>query len=582
MSWCRSLIASTRSRKAAAWPSMYRPSAACWASDTATSGVPAACCGRPLWRPPEAGRRSVPRAPRGPPRAASPASRRSRSSSNRSTNGVGLTRTWCPGPDSSSTVSRQRMASSWKRATIAPVVTASRVNRYAVPTRTPILTPAPPGAGHRGDQGGRAGIVDAAGEDQAQRLRGDLRRDRRLQNATGLLPEHEARPRPNVPAALAPLEHEPPRSVAQILLEQSRRGDVQVRRDPLPLQLGGLVGPASGDQGPGRPGRSDRGQLLLAQAGRDESEQAHAPGPARQPVGRLFEQALDLGPRSIASATKGSPPSRATASANGATSLTRVIGPWRIGNRQPWARARGASSARGRAFEASTSPRSTGAGSPVPCPRLTRTCRPGPRPARHLDRQATPVPAPSPLPRRSPGPISRRPAWLPRAIGPGRATWAGRRHGSPGRMPARSESARCRPRRRAACGLPRPGETRAPAEWPPRGPLRSHPPRCTLRPPLGRSPPRIQTGRSVRAQDRLEENESGIRTDPPARLLAHGDQAIAPGIEPSLGLGHRCDLAQRSPAGGMDPSACIPELFRRPRVGAHAATRFSPAWSSQS
>ena len=86
---------------------------------------------------------------------------------------------------------------------------------------------------------------------------------------------------------------------------------------------------------------------------------------------------------------------------------------------------------------------------------------------------------------------------------------------------------------------------------------------------LGPIPPRTQTGRSVRAQDRLEENESGIRTDPPARLVAHGDQAIAPGIERGLGLGHRCDLAQRSPAGGMDPSACIPELFRRPGVGAH-------------
>ena len=40
------------------------------------------------------------------------ASSRSFSSSNRATNGVRLTRTWWPGPDSSSTVSSQRTTSS--------------------------------------------------------------------------------------------------------------------------------------------------------------------------------------------------------------------------------------------------------------------------------------------------------------------------------------------------------------------------------------------------------------------------------------------------------------------------------------
>ena len=54
---------------------------------------------------------------------------RARSCSKRATKGVGLTRTWWPGPDSSRTVVSQRRTSSWKRGTMAPVATASRVKR---------------------------------------------------------------------------------------------------------------------------------------------------------------------------------------------------------------------------------------------------------------------------------------------------------------------------------------------------------------------------------------------------------------------------------------------------------------------
>ena len=82
---------------------------------------------------------------------------------------------------------------------------------------------------------------------------------------------------------------------------------MQVRRDPIPFQLGRLVRPAPRDQGERRPGRSDRGQLLLAQAGRGESEQAHTPGTPRNLTGGHFEQALDLGPAQQRKRDEGEP-----------------------------------------------------------------------------------------------------------------------------------------------------------------------------------------------------------------------------------------------------------------------------------
>src|SRR4051794_4252220 len=99
-----------------------------------------------------------------------------------------------------------------------------------------------------------------------------------------------------MPAALASLEHEPTRAGTQILIEQAGRGDMQVSGYFSPFQLGRLVRPAPRDQGKRRPGRPDRYKLLLTQVGRDETEQAHAPGTPRQLTSGLCEQALDLGP----------------------------------------------------------------------------------------------------------------------------------------------------------------------------------------------------------------------------------------------------------------------------------------------
>ena len=47
----------------------------------------------------------------------------------------------------------------------------------------------------------------------------------------------------------------------------------------------------------------------------------------------------------------------------------------------------------------------------------------------------------------------------------------------------------------------------------------------------GPIPPRTQTGTIGARQDRLQQNERGIRTDTSTRLVAHGDQAIASGSE---------------------------------------------------
>ena len=69
------------------------------------------------------------------------------------------------------------------------------------------------------------------------------------------LPEHEARARPDVAAALAALEDEPARAVLEEQPQQARRRDVQVGGDALALQRARLVGPAAGDEREGRPVR---------------------------------------------------------------------------------------------------------------------------------------------------------------------------------------------------------------------------------------------------------------------------------------------------------------------------------------
>ncbi len=169
------------------------------------------------------------------------------------------------------------------------------------------------------------------GEDEVEVARRCPGRDRPIDHVEGLFPQHEARPGADVPAALAAFEDEPPRTVADELVHQAGRRDVQIGHDPGLLQLAGLVGPAPGDQGERRAGGQHGGHLLAAQFGRNEPKQADPPGLAGQALRGSLEKRLDLAPRSIASARNGSAPPSATAAANSTTSLTRVIGPCRIG-----------------------------------------------------------------------------------------------------------------------------------------------------------------------------------------------------------------------------------------------------------
>ena len=134
------------------------------------------------------------------------------------------------------------------------------------------------GFGQRRDHGAARRVVDAAGEQDVD-LRLLRRREARPQEGVGhALPEDEAAPRPDVPAALAPLEDEPTGPVPQERFEHQRRRDVQVRDDPLGLPRRRLVGAAAGDDREGGLHLPDDRHLPLADRRVDEPEDADAPG----------------------------------------------------------------------------------------------------------------------------------------------------------------------------------------------------------------------------------------------------------------------------------------------------------------
>ena len=98
-------------------------------------------------------------------------------------------------------------------------------------------------------------------------------------------------------------------AVAEVLVEQARRGDVQVGGDPLALQPGGLVGAAAGDQGERRPDLRTTASCSARSSGGHEAEDAHAPGPSRELPGGVSQAALGLRLRaSSARARNGKPP----------------------------------------------------------------------------------------------------------------------------------------------------------------------------------------------------------------------------------------------------------------------------------
>ena len=69
---------------------------------------------------------------------------------------------------------------------------------------------------------------------------------------------------------------------------------MQVGRDAVRLERARLGGPAAGDQGERRPVLADARQLLLAQLGRHEAEDADAPRTVAELRGRLRQERVDL------------------------------------------------------------------------------------------------------------------------------------------------------------------------------------------------------------------------------------------------------------------------------------------------
>ena len=101
---------------------------------------------------------------------------------------------------------------------------------------------------------------------------------------------------------------------------------------PVGLELARLVGAPAGDQRERRPVRAHDLELLGAQLGGHEAEHADAPGALAEQLARCAPAARrPRAPRISASARNGSAPPSATAAANSARSLTRVIGPCTIG-----------------------------------------------------------------------------------------------------------------------------------------------------------------------------------------------------------------------------------------------------------
>ena len=419
-------------------------------------------------------------------------------------------------------------------------------------------------AGHDGHEGGRACVVDAPGEDHVQRLRRDPCLDRRFQHATGLFPEDEARPRPDMPAALASFEYESTRAGTQILIEQAGRGHVQVGGDTSPFQFGRLIRPPPRDQGKRGPGRPHGNELLLAQVGRDEPEQAHAPRAPRNLTSRVFEQALDLGPAQERQRNKRQP------------SFTRHrLGKWGhiadAGHRALEDRqAATVSPSQGGVLGERALARSTfesalngalerlhnAANRDVPGSQVrgqSGILPDGPRLSglpTHL-RADRPVPCLAALPDRltQPGQNRRQ----RRRVHPNRGA---------SRWLDQHLLAAIPGTQRHACFFRKRRLTRQQ-----NGPFKHNAGRAgrhaTRRHPRANSP--SDPDRTIGAhRDRLQENERCISTDPPPCLASHGDQAVDPRIECQLGLGNGTDLAQDPPTCRLGRTTGVPELFRRP------------------
>ncbi len=142
----------------------------------------------------------------------------------------------------------------------------------------------------RGHHAGRACVVDAAGEQHAhvaQRLAREQLLDHRL-------PEDEARTGADVAAALSPFEDEASRPLFQEHVEEARRGDVKERRDPRLLERLRLRGATARDERDRGAHLFEERELLVAEIGRQETEDADPPRAIAEARAGLFEECLAL------------------------------------------------------------------------------------------------------------------------------------------------------------------------------------------------------------------------------------------------------------------------------------------------
>ena len=158
--------------------------------------------------------------------------------------------------------------------------------------------------GHGGHHGGRAGVVDPPGEQQAELL-GMVEGQQAVELG---LPEGEARSGTDVAAALAPLEDEPPRPVGQEAVEQARGGDVEEDLGARLLEGAGLGRSAAGDERHRRRLLEQHRHLLLAELRGHEAEDAGAPRAVPDQLGGPAEQLADLVAPQQGEGQEGQPP----------------------------------------------------------------------------------------------------------------------------------------------------------------------------------------------------------------------------------------------------------------------------------
>src|SRR5262249_4719768 len=142
------------------------------------------------------------------------------------------------------------------------------------------------GCDHRRGQG----VVDAAREQNVQVVALAVGAEVLEKDLAHRVPENEAGPWTDVPAALTTFRDKAACAILEEHAQQAGRRYVQIGGDAFFLQGTGLVWPAAGDQGEGRPHGEDRLHLLPADLGRGEAEDARAPGsPGQLGAGLLKE-----------------------------------------------------------------------------------------------------------------------------------------------------------------------------------------------------------------------------------------------------------------------------------------------------